>query len=128
MKLVSIGYLEGFITARASTRKYSHSIAAGLIALSACLKGEVAGLIQQKRFNDALKSRRDLPGDIREGQLLPGDTSQFHTRTENRKRRADQNLQRIKFPLVATMTVHYPSKDKSEAHEALVVHSDPNHP
>ena len=53
MKLVSTGYLDGFYYRPRIDKEVLSSHAKGLIALSACLKGEIPVLLQQKRFNDA---------------------------------------------------------------------------
>lgn len=55
MKLVSMGYLEGFYYRPRIDKEILAQHSKGLIGLTACLKGEIPSLIQQKRFNDALK-------------------------------------------------------------------------
>ncbi len=56
MKLVSLGYLEGFYYRPRIDKDSLSQYAKGLIGLSACLKGEIPVMIKQKRFNDALKT------------------------------------------------------------------------
>src|SRR3989338_189219 len=56
MKLVSMGYLEGFYYRPRIDKEILSRYSKGLIGLSACLKGEIPVLLQQKRFNDALKA------------------------------------------------------------------------
>ena len=56
MKLVSIGYLEGFYYRPRIDKQVLAEYSKGLIGLTACLKGEIPLLLQQRRFNDALKA------------------------------------------------------------------------
>jgi DNA polymerase-3 subunit alpha len=60
MKLVSIGYMEGFYykprVDKDSLEKYKD----GLIAMTACLKGEVPSKLRELRFNDAMKACDDF--------------------------------------------------------------------
>src|SRR3989338_6565029 len=53
MKLVSIGYLEGFYYKPRIDKEVLTKYSRGLIGLSSCLKGEIAYLINFKRMNDA---------------------------------------------------------------------------
>ena len=55
MKLVSIGYVEGFYYRPRIDKEVLERHSKGLIGMTACLKGEVPSLLQQRRFNDALK-------------------------------------------------------------------------
>ena len=56
MKLVSLGYLDGFYYRPRIDKEVLAQHSDGLIGLSACLKGEIASMLAQKRFNDALKA------------------------------------------------------------------------
>lgn len=120
MKLVSTGYLEGFYYRPRIDKEILSLHAAGLIALSACLKGEIAGLIQQKRFNDALKTAEAYQGIFGKGNFY----LEIQANSIPEQKTVNEGLIKISkeldIPLVATNDVHYPSKDKSEAHEALL--------
>ena len=59
MKLVSIGYLEGFYYRPRIDKEALSQYSKGLIGLTACLKGEVACLLQQDKINDAIKVADD---------------------------------------------------------------------
>jgi len=56
IKLVSLGYLEGFYYRPRIDKDILLEYSKGLIGLSACLKGEIPVMLKEKRFNDALKA------------------------------------------------------------------------
>jgi DNA polymerase-3 subunit alpha len=120
MKLVSIGYLEGFYYRPRIDKEVLSSHAEGLIGLSACLKGEVPWLIQQKRFNDALKAADTYQNIFGKGNFY----LEMQANSIPEQKVVNENLVKISkeldIPLVATNDVHYPTKDKAAAHEALL--------
>jgi len=120
IKLVSIGYLEGFYYRPRIDKEVLSLHADGLIGLSACLKGEVAWLIQQKRFNDALKAAEDYQNIFGKGNFY----LEMQPNSIPEQKIVNEALIKISkelnIPLVATNDVHYPTKDKAEAHEALL--------
>ncbi len=120
IKLVSIGYLEGFYYRPRIDKEVLGLHADGLIGLSACLKGEVAWLIQQKRFNDALKAAEDYQNIFGKGNFY----LEMQPNSIPEQKIVNEALIKISkelnIPLVATNDVHYPTKDKAEAHEALL--------
>ncbi len=120
MKLVSLAYLEGFYYRPRIDKDALAQYHTGLIGLSACLKGEVPNLLQQKRFNDALKA-----ADVYHNIL--GKTNFFLELQSNKIKEQDEvNLglarisQELKIPLVATNDVHYLSRSNARVHEALL--------
>ncbi len=120
IKLVSIGYLEGFYYRPRVDKEVLSQHAQGLIGLSACLKGEVAWLIQQKRFNDALKAAEAYQNIFGKGNFY----LELQANSIPEQKIVNDALIKISkelnIPLVATNDVHYPTKDKAEAHEALL--------
>jgi DNA polymerase III subunit alpha len=120
IKLVSIGYLEGFYYRPRIDKEILSSHSQGLIGLSACLKGEVAWLIQQKRFNDALKAADTYQNILGKGNFY----LEIQANSIPEQKIVNEGLIKISkelsIPLVATNDVHYPTKDKAEAHEALL--------
>jgi DNA polymerase-3 subunit alpha len=120
MKLVSLAYLEGFYYRPRIDKALLSGHSKGLIGLTACLKGEVAWLLQQDRFNDALKCADDYL------QILGKDNLYLELQ-ENKipeQKKVNQGLikisQQLSIPMVATNDVHYLTKDKAAAHEALL--------
>jgi len=120
IKLVSIGYLEGFYYRPRIDKEVLAQHAQGLIGLSACLKGEVAWLIQQKRFNDALKAAEGFQNIFGKGNFY----LEIQANSIPEQKIVNDALiklsKELDIPLVATNDVHYPTKDKAEAHEALL--------
>ncbi|MDD5661037.1 MAG: DNA polymerase III subunit alpha, partial [Candidatus Omnitrophica bacterium] len=120
MKLVSIGYLEGFYYRPRIDKEVLAQHAKGLIASSACLKGEVSALILQKRFNDALKAADNYQNILGKGNFY----LEVQANSIPEQKTVNEGLIKISkeldIPLVATNDVHYPSKEKAAAHEALL--------
>ncbi|MBI4972608.1 MAG: DNA polymerase III subunit alpha [Candidatus Omnitrophica bacterium] len=120
MKLVSIGYLEGFYYRPRIDKEVLSKYSKGLIGLTACLKGEIPVLLKEKRFNDALKVADDFLNIL-------GKENFYLEIQENlipEQKIVNDGLIRISkelnIPLVATNDVHYLAKDKARAHEALL--------
>jgi DNA polymerase-3 subunit alpha len=132
MQLVSIGYLEGFYYRPRIDKQALSEHAKGLIGLSSCIKGEIPYLLQENRFNDALKVADEF------NQILGKDNFYLELQENGltEQKTANQGLLKIakqlSLPIVATNDVHYLSRDKAKAHEALLciqtqtTLSDPN--
>jgi DNA polymerase-3 subunit alpha len=120
MKLVSLGYLEGFYYRPRIDKETLNQYNKGLIGLSACLKGEIAVLLQQRRFNDARKAADEF------SQILGKDNFYLEIQ-ENlipEQKIVNDGLikisQELNIPLVATNDVHYLEKAHARSHEALL--------
>ena len=120
MKLVSLAYLEGFYYRPRIDKEILSKHSKGLIGLSACLKGEIPVLLQQDRFNEALKCADTYYNIL-------GKDNFFLELQENaipEQKKVNEGLIRIsrelKIPLVATNDVHYLTKERASAHEALL--------
>lgn len=120
MKLVSCAYLEGFYYRPRIDKEILSGHSAGLIGLTACLKGEVPVLLQQKRFNDALKAADNYLN------ILGKENFYLEVQANSIPEQSTVNEGLIKIskelniPLVATCDVHYLAKDKAASHEALL--------
>lgn len=120
MKLVSIGYLEGFYYRPRIDKEVLTSHHQGLIGLSSCLKGEIPSLLQQRRFNDALKTADEFLNIL-------GKDNFYLEIQENlipEQKIVNEGLIKISkelnIPLVATNDVHYLHKEHAASHEALL--------
>lgn len=132
MKLVSIGYLEGFYYKPRIDKEVLAQYSRGLIGLSSCLKGTVSRLLLNGRENEAKALLVQL-GDIfgRENFYLE---LQNHSLPDQIKlNNILINLSKeLNLPLVATNDVHYLIKEHARAHEVLLclqtqtTLSDPN--
>jgi DNA polymerase-3 subunit alpha len=120
MKLVSISYLEGFYYRPRIDKEVLKQHSSGLIGSSACLKGEIACLILQKRFNDALKVADTYQNILGKGNFyleIQGNSIPEQKIVNAGMMKISKELD---IPLVATNDVHYPTKDQAAAHEALL--------
>ncbi|MFC1631791.1 DNA polymerase III subunit alpha [Candidatus Omnitrophota bacterium] len=120
MKLVSIGYLEGFYYKpridKEVLAKYGH----GLIGLSACLQGEIPRLILAQQNQKA----QQLAGQFQE-IFGPGN---FYLELQNNGINEQTVVNRglidigkkLSLPLVATNDIHYLNKGDAAAHDALL--------
>jgi len=120
MKLVSMGYLEGFYYRPRIDKDILSEYSKGLIALSACLKGEIPVCVKQKRFNDALKTADTYLSIMGKGNFY------LEMQENSIPEQKDVNAGLVKIsrelgiPLVATNDVHYLTRERASAHEALL--------
>ena len=119
MKIVSLGYVEGFYykprVDKDTLRKYSD----GIIALSACLKGEVQESLIRYGYDkakDVAKELKDIYGE------------DFYLELQNHSSREDmvvmENIPKIAkeldIRLVCTNDVHYIEKEDYKIHNILI--------
>jgi len=132
MKLVSIGYLEGFYYKPRIDKEVLAQYSGGLLALSSCLKGEFSKLA----LDNEEKKIEELAGRYRE---IFGATNFYFELQDSfipEQKKVNEVLiklgKRIGVEVVATNDVHYLTKDSARAHEALLciqtqtVLQDPN--
>ncbi len=120
LKLVSAGYLEGFYYYPRMDKEILAKYSKGLLATSACLKGEISWHLQQGDYNAALKTADELsqifgPGNFYLEIMDHGLKEQKIVNEGLIKIAKDLNL-----PLVVTNDVHYLEQSQSTAHEALL--------
>ena len=117
--LTSAGYKEGFYYRPRIDRELLQGHSEGLIALSACLKGEVAMQCGRGRMEDALETARWY------SELFPDRyyiELQENTLEEQAvvNRRLMEVASELKLPLVATNDCHYLNREDARAHEVLL--------
>ncbi len=132
MKLVSIGYLEGFYYKPRIDKEVLAKYSEGLIALSSCLKGE----IPRAMMNNKEEKVRQLAAEYRD--IMGRENFYFELQDNSipeQKQVANELIRlgkELGIGLVATNDVHYLTKDSAKAHEALLciqtqaTLSDPN--
>ncbi|MBN2355231.1 DNA polymerase III subunit alpha, partial [candidate division KSB1 bacterium] len=119
MKLVSIGYLKGFYYKPRVDKEVLTQYHEGLIALSACLKGEVA----QRLLKDGEERAR---ATVQEYLDIFGED--FYLEVQNHglpeEEQARQGIVAIademNIKVVATNDIHYLRREHSEAHDILL--------
>nr|MBU1327842.1 DNA polymerase III subunit alpha [Candidatus Omnitrophota bacterium] len=120
MKLVSIGYLEGFYYKPRIDKESLAQYSEGLIALSSCLKGEIPRLA----MNNKEEKLRQLAAEYRD--ILGKENFYFELQDNSIPEQREVNKELIRLGkeldigLVATNDVHYLTKDSAKAHEALL--------
>ncbi len=120
VKLVSIGYLEGFYYRPRIDKDVLAKHAAGLVGLSGCLASEVSGYLEnglEAAALDAVGSFSDIFGkDCFFLELMDHGLEQ--------QSRVNRGLLRIRdqtgLPLVATNDSHYLRRDDHQAHDVLL--------
>ncbi|MEK7812735.1 MAG: DNA polymerase III subunit alpha, partial [Candidatus Desantisbacteria bacterium] len=120
MKLVSIGYTEGFYYKPRVDKEVLSQYSKGLIFLSGCIKGEIASLI----LHGQDQSARDV---AREFQKMFGEENfylELHSHGLREEAIANQHLLGISIdlgiPLVAANDIHYLLKEDAAAHDVLL--------
>ncbi len=120
MKLVSIGYTEGFYYKPRVDKEVLSQYSKGLIFLSGCIKGEIASLIlhgQDKEARDVARGFQKMFGE---------DNFYFELHSHGMREEAivNQHLLGISIdlgiPLVAANDIHYLLKEDAVAHDVLL--------
>ena len=119
MKLVSAGYLEGFYYKPRVDHELLRKHRDGLVALSACLKGEVNQRLlreNEHRCVDTIGLYRDIYGDDFYLEVQNhGIPDEEKVRTAIYRLAADQGIK-----VVATNDIHYLKREHAEAHDVLL--------
>ncbi len=120
MKIVSRGFTEGFYYKPRVDYEVLKRYSEGLIALSACLAGEVASYICQDDYEKAKNTALGLQEIFGEGNFFlelqdHGINAQTKVNTALLKMSQETGI-----GLVATNDIHYTYKDDAEAHDILL--------
>ncbi len=120
IKLVSIGYTEGFYYKPRMDREILARHSEGLICLSGCLKGEIAQLLIRNQIESAKKTAQDYAQIFEPGNFY----LEIQANGIPVQAVANEGLVRLarelSLPLVATNDCHYLRKSDSRAHEILL--------
>ena len=121
MKLVSAAHIEGFYHHPRVDKELLKQCSEGLIALSACLHGEIASNIVKGNMDEARKSAGEYRG-------IFGEDNFYLEIMENGvpdQKIANQGLielgKELSIPIVATNDCHYLNADHAEAHNVLLL-------
>ena len=120
IKLVSLGFTEGFYSKPRIDKELLQKYSKGLIALSACLAGEIPRLLSSGEYEKAKQTALFYDGVFGRGNYYL--ELQDHGIEEQKK--INPQLIRISketgIPLVATNDVHYIGKDDFKIHKVLL--------
>ncbi len=120
MELASIGYLEGFYYHPRVDLECLQRYRAGLVALTACLKGAVAGCVVRGDQDGAMRAAGTL-SDIFDGGDLYVEIQDHGLEGERAAARGLIDLsRRTGLPLVASNDCHYLRREDAEAHDVLL--------
>lgn len=120
MELVSIGYTEGFYYKPRVDKEILRKHSKGLIALSACLGGEVPHLLMSDQYDNAKKAALEYSRIFGKDNFYL-EVQDNHLEKQNRLNKEIIKLSReTHLPLVATCDVHYLDRTDAKAHEALL--------
>ena len=121
IQLVTKAHLEGFYYRPRVDKDLLRQHHEGLIALSACLGGEVNRLLGANRFDDAKKSALEYQEIFGEGNFFL--EVQNHPHNPDAVARHPQIVELARatgLPLVATQDVHYLRSEDNEYHDILL--------
>jgi DNA polymerase-3 subunit alpha len=120
LKLTSKSYLEGFYYKPRLDKELLRAHSEGIVALSACLKGEVNETLHRQGEEAAEERARELLEIFGEGNFFlelqnHGIPQQIQSNEVLRRL-----SKRLGIPLVATNDCHYLRKDDAQAHDVLL--------
>ena len=120
IKLVSTGYLDGFYYKPRVDHELLAKHSEGLIALSACLRGEVADALLSEKYDQAQKNAYRLRDIFGKGNFF----LEVQDQGLEQDIRVNRDLVRLSkesgIPLVATNDCHYLTQADSHAQEVLM--------
>ena len=119
-KLVSIAQFEGFYYKPRVDRELLTRYSKGLIALSACLRGDIPQRLIANRMDQALDSARYHLETFGEDNFFLEIQKNGMAIQEKVNQGLVEISKELSIPLVATNDCHYLSRDHVRAHEALL--------
>ncbi len=117
--LTSAGYKEGFYYRPRIDRELLSGRSEGLIAMSACLKGEVAMQCGRGRMEDAVATARWYSELFPDRYYIELQENTIPEQDVVNKRLMEVAAE-LKLPLVATNDCHYLNREDARAHEVLL--------
>jgi len=119
LKLVSTGYLHGFFYKPRVDLELLRQHSEGLIALSACLAGQVPRALLREGMDEGLKIAKDYASIFKDRFYIELQSNGL----EEQVRCNDMLIEladELKLPLVATNDCHYLTKEDYNAHDVLL--------
>jgi len=120
MKIVSLGFVEGFYYKPRVDYEVLSKYSEGIIALSACLGGEVQRYLARGMYEEAVKSAKRYEDIFGKNNFF----LELQDHGIDIQKNVNMDLLRmsgeIDIPLVATNDVHYVKEEDVEAHDILL--------
>ncbi|MFH1836984.1 MAG: DNA polymerase III subunit alpha [Candidatus Omnitrophota bacterium] len=120
MEIVSTGYLEGFYYKPRVDKEVLARCSKGLIAMSACMKGEVAHFLLSDQWEEAKRTAKEY------ADIFGKDDFYLEVQDNRIKEQYKINKDVIKLAkemdlqVAATSDVHYLEREDAKAHDALL--------
>ena len=119
MYMVSMGFLEGFYYRPRIDKELLRQYHEGIIAASACLKGEVAYKFHHKGFDAALEAAKEYREIFGDDYYLEVQNHGFPE--EDEAREAIFEISRVlDIPVIATNDIHYLRREHAMPHDVLI--------
>jgi len=121
LKLVTIGELDGFYYKPRIDKEVLKKHSDGLIALSACAKGEISSALLAEDFKKALVSAKEYQKIFGENNFYL--ELQHHPELPDQKKINDGLLKiskELNIPAIVTADLHYIKKEDKEAQDVLL--------
>ncbi len=118
-KLVTLGYLEGFYYKPRIDKELLKEYNSGLIALSACLQGEVASALSDGQVERA-KAAAETYASIFDDRYYLEIQDNKIPEQEKVNRLIIELGKELSLPVVATNDCHYREREDAEAHDVLL--------
>ena len=121
LKIVTASYLEGYYYKPRTDKEFLRKHSEGLIALSACMAGEVSRMIERKDPERAAKAAREYEDIFGKGNFYI--EISHHPDIENHtniQKGLVELARKINIPLVATQDAHYIKPEDAMAQDILV--------
>jgi DNA polymerase III subunit alpha len=118
-KLVTLGYMEGFYYKPRIDKELLRELNGGLIALSACLQGEVSQALSAGNFDkakNAVETYASIFGDRYYIEIQDNKLAE----QEKVNRLLVELAKEISIPVVATNDCHYGEREDFHAHDVLL--------
>ncbi len=120
IKLSSAAFLDGFYHRPRIDKEILRKHSEGLIATSACLKGEVSWNLLQGRTDEAVAVARELQEIFGEGNFFLEIQNHGLEQEKLLVPRMEAIARETGIPLVATNDCHYLRREDAEAHDTLL--------
>ncbi len=120
MKLTTTAFLKGFYYRPRVDKELLNECHEGLIASSACLQGEIAGLILQGNMDEAKNAARQYLKIFGEGNFYLEIMENGIPEQKIANAGLIEISKDLSIPLIATNDCHYLEREHAEAHDVLL--------
>jgi DNA polymerase-3 subunit alpha len=121
IKIVTAAHLEGFYYKPRTDKDFLREHSEGLVALSACMAGEISRLLMMKKNDEAEKSAKEYEEIFGKGNFYI--EIGHHPSVEGYEELQKELIKlakKLNIPLIATQDIHYLKPDDAQAQDFLV--------